>query len=600
MQFKFKPCLLTLTVIVLVMMLSNPTQAQTNIYYVSVKGDDNNPGSELQPFRTINRGVRVLQPGDTLLVKAGTYKEALNNSIPSGVSWERPVTLQAFPGDKVTIKPIRKQKAERVINFRSNHYIVIDGFILDGTYVLYETVKFSGNVDSAIESPHHIRLINNVIRNAGAAQSSKGEYRAFSSGVLATGNANYIEYINNEIYNNGVTDFDHGIYQISSYALIDGNTIHNNKGTGIKIGWGQNAVDNVVRNNLIYNNNVARGANGKKKQGRGIGVYAGSGTLVYNNVIRGAHHSGIDVTYGGNNTLIFNNTIYNTSGYGIAVGFGEPTAQSANNTIVRNNIVVQRSSLAAIINMRGTNTVIENNLTFGKNSDVIQGEGGGNAIIANNLIGVDPNFVSISQFDFALRSGSPAIDTGTILYEVARDFSGRVRPQGNGLDLGAFEFEQPLLPQSARLQSSVLPVPIEAAIRVEMRPSSQTDGVMGVSINLYNLTDIYGIQAQCVTDPTVMVGTELSYGSDTIFNDDNSLFIDQAYTADGQWVVGVSRLQPAEAFSGNGTAFVLNYQVQTPVSRPVDCTVMAVDMNGRPIPVPVTSIEFNADGTIIN
>src|SRR5690606_26960995 len=117
-------------------------------------------------------------------------------------------------------------------------------------------------------------------------------------------------------------DYDHGIYHTASYALIEGNIIYNNKGSGIKVGWGQNARDNIVRNNLIYDNNAAQGANGQKKQGRGIGVYFGSGTQVYNNVIWGAHLAAIDVTYGGHNARIYNNTIISVSGYGIIVGYG--------------------------------------------------------------------------------------------------------------------------------------------------------------------------------------------------------------------------------------------------------------------------------------
>src|SRR5262249_18330399 len=56
-------------------------------YYVSPTGSDSNPGTFARPFATVNRGVRVLRPGDTLLVRKGTYPEALRNVIPSGTSW---------------------------------------------------------------------------------------------------------------------------------------------------------------------------------------------------------------------------------------------------------------------------------------------------------------------------------------------------------------------------------------------------------------------------------------------------------------------------------------------------------------------------------
>ncbi len=609
MQLNLKPYRMGLLAIGLLLLMGNLTtiQAQSGMFYVATNGNDNNPGTEAQPFRTISRGVSGLRPGYTLLVKAGLYQEDLNNTIPSGDSWERPVTVRAYPGQEVIIMPAQGQGAQRVINFRSNHHIVIDGFILDGTYVKYETVKMSGNVDPNIASPHHIRLINNEIRNAGAGQSSNGQYKAFSSGILATGNADYIEYINNRIHGNGVTDFDHGIYHTSSYSLIEGNIIYNNKGSGIKIGWGQNAVDNVVRSNLIYDNNVAQGADGQKKQGRGIGVYAGTGTLVYNNVIRGAHHTGIDVTYGGDNAQIFNNTVYNMMGVGIEVGFGQESSRTSVNTMVRNNIVIQQFSQPAISNARGINTLIENNLSFGVNTQIVQGAGSGNATISNNLINVNPMFVNMSGYDFALQANSPAIDVGANLGQLPTDFIGNARPQGSGIDLGAFEFasstapQQPPPPQPTPAPSEPLPLPVptEPTIRVEVPGQAVQPGSMvNVSINLYNLQNVYGVQAQCATDPAVLSGTEAGGDAASAFNDANSLFVNQGYTSEGNWLVAVSRIQPAEAFSGSGSAFNLRYQVQNPGTASVDCDLVAVDINGHSIPATVVGAVFNTDGTV--
>ena len=328
----------------------NAQAASGTTYYVAVDGLDTNPGTEAQPFKTLAKGVSILQPGDTLLVKKGLYKEELRNTIPSGKSWDRPVTLRAYPGDQVIIQPQQNQGAERVISFtRDKHYIIVDGFILDGTYVKYEVIKVAGDMDPSIPSPTHIRIINNEIRNAGAATNSNGQYRYFSAGILTTGLSNYVEYIHNIIHDNGVTDFDHGIYHTASYGLIEGNIIYGNMGSGIKVGWGQNAVDNVVRNNIIYDNNAAQGADGQKKQGRGIGIYAGSGTLVYNNVIWGPHAIGIDATYNGNNAKIYNNTVMSTTGYGIVIGTGSDTSGTATNTVVENNIIYQLSTYPAIL-----------------------------------------------------------------------------------------------------------------------------------------------------------------------------------------------------------------------------------------------------------
>lgn len=68
--------------------------AAPTTYYVATTGSDNNPGTQAAPFRTLSRGVTVLQPGDTLRVGPGTYTETLDN-IPSGTSWSSTVAVWA-------------------------------------------------------------------------------------------------------------------------------------------------------------------------------------------------------------------------------------------------------------------------------------------------------------------------------------------------------------------------------------------------------------------------------------------------------------------------------------------------------------------------
>ena len=81
---------------------------------------------------------------------------------------------------------------------------------------------------------------------------------------------------------------------------------------------------------------------------------------------------------------------------------------------MRNNIAYYNPS--AIMN-KGTSTALWNNLTS------------------------DPSFVNLSSNDYRLRSGSPAINAGILLSEVLVDILGVVRPQGAGVDIGAYEYK---------------------------------------------------------------------------------------------------------------------------------------------------------------
>src|SRR5207247_6573532 len=102
-----------------------------NVYYVATTGSDSNAGTLASAFRTVNKGVSVLTPGDTVFVRAGTYNEALESStMPGGTSWSAPITIAAYPGETVTLRPTN---SVRVIGFytANQKYIIVKGFILD-------------------------------------------------------------------------------------------------------------------------------------------------------------------------------------------------------------------------------------------------------------------------------------------------------------------------------------------------------------------------------------------------------------------------------------------------------------------------------------
>ena len=71
-------------------------------YYVSQSaGSDANPGSLDAPFATIQQAANVARPGDTVLVRAGTYRESVRPT-NSGTASAR-ITFKPYNGESVTI-----------------------------------------------------------------------------------------------------------------------------------------------------------------------------------------------------------------------------------------------------------------------------------------------------------------------------------------------------------------------------------------------------------------------------------------------------------------------------------------------------------------
>jgi hypothetical protein len=75
-------------------------------YYVdnnAGNADDAGPGDRARPFRTINRAAQILQPGERVVIAAGTYRECVRPA-RGGTGPTQMISYEAAPGAKVFIK----------------------------------------------------------------------------------------------------------------------------------------------------------------------------------------------------------------------------------------------------------------------------------------------------------------------------------------------------------------------------------------------------------------------------------------------------------------------------------------------------------------
>jgi hypothetical protein len=78
-----------------------------------------------------------------------------------------------------------------------------------------------------------------------------------------------------------------------------------------------------------------------------------------------------------------------------------------------------------------------------------------------------------------------------------------------------------------------------------------------------------------------------------IFNQSNSFFVDKGFQPDGRWTTGASLLQPSTAFSGSDIAYALYYTVAGAGSSSITCAALAVDKDGKELPLTVMNGSFN-------
>ena len=70
-------------------------------YYVSTAGSNANAGTLQQPFRTIQYAASLAQPGDTVLVRGGVYRETVRPA-RSGTSTAK-ISIKTYNSEKVTV-----------------------------------------------------------------------------------------------------------------------------------------------------------------------------------------------------------------------------------------------------------------------------------------------------------------------------------------------------------------------------------------------------------------------------------------------------------------------------------------------------------------
>lgn len=132
------------------------------------------------------------------------------------------------------------------------------------------------------------------------------------------------------------------------------------------------------------------------------------------------------------------------------------------------------------------------------------------------------------------------------------------------------------------------PTPIPMVLRIEAAvPQIAPGDSVTVGVRVENAANLYGLQVQCATDPTLLTGQSRLDGD--IFSGATSFFVDPGYKPDGTWLVAATRLQPNPVFNGNGTAFSLQYRALAAGTVTLSCTALAADIQTKAIPMQLLS-----------
>jgi hypothetical protein len=403
-------------------------------------------GSSGSPFGHIQDAIDAAQPGHTITVGPGTYAEQLSTA-RSGAPGQ-PVVIRAAAGRGSVLVT----RSGRVLTV-SHQYITVDGLVLDGQYGADDLVRLSPGA-------HFFRLSNSELRRTSRDLIDM----AYSDGVVIEGSL--LHHALNPA--NGRTDA-HGIAASAVRDLtIRDSEIHTFSGDGLQVdpgrlspGWTNVTVERthvwLAPLPLAENGFPAGLAPGENA----IDTKASSGfpraTIVLRDIVANGFRNGFLVNMAAFNLKEFvDATVDRVTVYDSEIAFRLRGATTGGAWVAVQNAVVYDVTTAFryednIDNLRIWDSTVGAGVTnaFQAASSTSNGLEVRNLLVlgalpaeathSSNLAVSASAFVDATQHDYRLALGSPAIDAGVVIPQVAADRLSVARPQGAGPDVGAFE-----------------------------------------------------------------------------------------------------------------------------------------------------------------
>jgi hypothetical protein len=347
-------------------------------FYVAPGGSDANPGTFGSPWQTIQHALDTLLPGETALVREGTYAQSLVMSRAGNAL--APITVAAYPGERPVVHPGGSGSMDYPVRITAGAaYFRFSGFIVEGG-PLNTTMNIwvsDGQHSPPEPAPTHDIEISGCEVRAGVG-----------TGILVSPNTRAVELVGNVVHDNGDGSQQHqGIYFQGQDGLVANNVVyHQTNGFGIQVRGNypdpNSQVETPAHNVVVTNNTVVDNSL--------------SGIMVENNAAE---------------TLVVNNIVAFNGSYGIR-GFYNGSGGVLPGNVAHHNL--------AWGNLAGS---------FGNSGQAVIDFSGGNLV-------ADPRFVDAEGRNYDLLSDSPALGRGEAAFAPPDNFERS--PRGRIPDLGAY------------------------------------------------------------------------------------------------------------------------------------------------------------------
>jgi len=475
----------------ILMALTGAGRAAT--YYVATTGNDTNPGTPARPWRTIGKAAATMVAGDSVLVRAGIYREGVNPA-RSGTQSD-PIAYAAYDTERVIVEC--SEAVSGWVQDSANRYRAQVSFTpsprftsvrdpngnygglvtQNGAKMQYAMEPSPAAVDSpgeyymndSLSPPFTLYLCAYDLGRGVHPDSYQMKVGRIRKGLDLDGGEDYLavdgiefrgsndnaihsigsegcEFRNLALYTNFIT----GIYMTSNSnrCLIERCAFWDNGHGGIELASTRRTV---VRKNRFLRRDLGdgRGGNGAHMWLGPLSQFADS-NLIENNLAFGTGRYGYQgpfLALLGSYNVVRHNSMVNSAGGAIAMVDG------GHNTVVNNACDMSAATMHGVAVFpnacRDSYQFIRGNDFYAQSPT---GKYWYDGVIYNSLAEWEaaahqsgnvcslPGFCRPDSGDLHLLAGSACIDRGTPDSAAADDYDGIARPQGDGCDVGAFEY----------------------------------------------------------------------------------------------------------------------------------------------------------------
>ena len=313
-------------------------------YYVATNGNNVAHGGESSPWRTINYALQQdLQPGDEIVVRAGTYTELVLVR-KDGAAGQYITVRSEVPGGAKIVAPDGQP-----------------GVTINADYVTVAGFDVSGSTGSGITGigVHHVKVANNIVHDN------------LSNGIFL-GKSDFIQIDGNTVYGNAAMGASSGIHLKAGFNVTGDLT------AGTRV---------YVTNNVVYDNTTAEGQ--PMTDGNGISIDDYRNTQI------------ATLPAYAFRTLVQGNIVYDNSGRGVQVAWSDHVTVRENLAFHNSTHAISGPWRGDLANMGSNDTAWINNIA------VTNPVNATNTAIANVSFAGDPANVGVSWSGNTTFNGTP-------------------------------------------------------------------------------------------------------------------------------------------------------------------------------------------------